>query len=97
MEEKETKVVNMSENKSGNMPDKMSYEQLENIAHQLSEQTRQLHQRLQEANLANMFQRLNYLFKVIENKDTFPEEFVHNCVTEVVDIMTIPDEENKDK
>lgn len=97
MEEKEVKVVNMSDAKENKAPNKMSYEQLENIAHQLSEQTRQLHQRLQESNLANMFQRLNYLFKVIENKNTFPESFVHNCVTEIVEVMTIPEEESKEQ
>ena len=48
-------------------PEKMSYEQLENVAHQLSEQSRQLYAKLQEANMANMFKRLDYLFKVVEN------------------------------
>lgn len=90
----------MEENKvqtnAAEQPAKMSYEQLENIAHQLSEQAKQMYKKLQEANLNNMFQRLNYLFKVIENSNKFPEDFVNNCINEVVDMMTLPKEEEKD-
>lgn len=80
-------------------PEKMSYEQLENIAHQLSEQAKQLYTRLQEANMANMFKRLDYLFKVVENAHAFNEEFVAKCVTEIEDLMTVPEteEEPEDK
>ncbi len=80
-------------------PEKMSYEQLENIAHQLSEQAKQLYARLQEANMTNMFKRLDYLFKVVENAHAFNEEFVAKCVTEIEDLMTVPEteEESEDK
>lgn len=80
-------------------PEKMSYEQLENIAHQLSEQAKQLYARLQEANMANVFKRLDYLFKVVENAHAFNEEFVTKCVTEIEDLMTVPEteEESEDK
>ena len=71
---------------------KMTYEQLEQVAHQLSEQARQLYRKLQEANMINMFKRLDYLFKVVENKDNFGEEFVHSCVAEIQDILTVTDE-----
>jgi hypothetical protein len=79
-------------------PEKMSYEQLENVAHQLSEQSRQLYAKLQEANMANMFKRLDYLFKVVENAHAFSEEFVAKCVAEIEDLMTVPEsEETEDK
>lgn len=79
-------------------PEKMSYEQLENVAHQLSEQSRQLYAKLQEANMANMFKRLDYLFKVVENAHAFSEEFVTKCVAEIEDLMTVPEsEETEDK
>lgn len=79
-------------------PEKMSYEQLENVAHQLSEQLRQLYAKLQEANMANMFKRLDYLFKVVENAHAFSEEFVTKCVAEIEDLMTVPEsEETEDK
>ena len=76
---------------------KMSYEQLENVAHQLSEQVRQLYAKLQESNLENMFKRLDYLFKVIENAQAFNEEFVSKCTSEIESLMTLPDNEDESK
>lgn len=79
-------------------PEKLSYEQLENIAHQLSEQAKQLYAKLQEANMTNVFKRLDYLFKVVENAHAFSEEFVAKCVAEIEDLMTMPEsEETEDK
>ena len=66
MEEKEVKAPNS---------EKLSYEQLENVAHQLSEQNRQLYAKLQEMQVSNMFKRLDYLFKVVENTGVFSIDF----------------------
>ena len=98
-EKKEAKVVGMKPEAETARPEKMSYEQLENIAHQLSVQAKQLYARLQEANMANMFKRLDYLFKVVENAHAFNEEFVAKCVTEIEGLMTVPEteEETEDK
>ena len=85
MEEKKTAAI------KADKPEKMSYEQLENIAHQLSEQSRQLYARLQEVNMTNVFKRLDYLFKVVENAYAFNGEFVAKCVTEIEDLMTVPE------
>ena len=68
---------------------KLSYEELENVANNL-------YVRLQQADMANMFKRLDYLFKVVENVDNFPQEFTKHCVDEIVNIMTIPTEETKE-
>lgn len=88
----------MEENKVKNeRPEKMSYEQLENVAHQLSEQNRQLYMKLQSANMTNLFKRLDYLFKVIENSDKFNKEFGNKCLTEIESSMTIPEEESKEE
>ena len=54
---------------------KLSYEELQRVAMQLSEQAKALYKRVQELELTNMFKRLDYLFKVIENKSSFPTEF----------------------
>lgn len=93
MEEKKAVSIKADE------PKKMSYEQLENIAHQLSEQSRQLYARLQEVNMTNVFKRLDYLFKIVENAHAFNEEFVAKCVAEIEDLMTVPEteEETEDK
>lgn len=99
MEEKKSKVVEMNPKSASEQPQKMSYEQLEQIAHQLSEQARQLHRQLQEANLNNMFKRLDYLFKVVESGHIFDDDFLHKCIEEIKEIMTIPEksEDNEEK
>ena len=79
------------------MPEKLSYEQLENVAHQLSEQTRQLYNQLQNANMNNVFRRLDYLFRVVENGAVFHTEFLNKCISEIEDIMDISEEQNTEK
>lgn len=78
-------------------PKKMSYEELENVARQLSEQTRQLYTKLQEMNMVNMFKRLDYLFKVAEFSHMFNTEFVTTCTQEIQDLLTIPEEKQEEK
>ena len=92
MEEQKKKVVEM---KPQERPEKMSYEQLENVAHQLSEQNRQLFAKLQELNMANMFKRLDYLFKVIENGHMFKQDFLEKCIAEIESLITIPKQEEE--
>lgn len=93
MEEQKGKVVEMTPQAKGTeQPQKMSYEQLEQVAHQLSEQARQLYGQLQKSNLSNMFKRLDYLFKVVENGHMFKQDFLDRCVKEIEDIMTVPEE-----
>ena len=77
-------------------PEKMSYEQLENVAHQLSEQNRQLFAKLQELNMTNMFKRLDYLFKVVENGHMFKQDFLEKCIAEIEELMTVPEEVEED-
>ena len=88
MEEKEVKAPN---------PEKLSYEQLENVAHQLSEQNRQLYAKLQELQVDNMFKILDYLFKVVENTGVFSIDFHTRCVEEIESLMTIPEEPQEEK
>ena len=93
MEEQKKKVVEMKPQMQ--RPEKMSYEQLEGIAHQLSEQNRQLFAKLQELNMTNVFKRLDYLFKVIENGHMFEQDFLEKCIAEVEILMTVPEQEEK--
>lgn len=93
MEEQKKKVVEM--NTQAQRPEKLSYEQLENVAHQLSEQNRQLFAKLQELNMANMFKRLDYLFKVVENGHMFKQDFFEKCIAEIENLMTVPEQEEK--
>lgn len=92
MEEQKKKVVKMQPATKDERPEKLSYEQLENVAHQLSEQAKQLYMKLQAANMSNMFKRLDYLFKVIENGHMFKQDFLEKCIAEIEEIMTVPEE-----
>ena len=93
MEEQKKKVIEMKPQVQ--RPEKMSYEQLENITHQLSEQNRQLFAKLQELNVVNIFKRLDCLFKVIENGHMFKQDFLEKCVVEVENLLTIPEQEEE--
>lgn len=96
MEEvKGTKNIEKDPQVANEQPEKMTYEQLEQVAHQLSEQSRQLYMKLQQANMTNMFKRLDYLFKILEYHHMFEEDFVTKSVEEIVSIMTIPEEESR--
>ncbi len=93
MEEQKKKSIDL--NPQTTRPEKMSYEQLENIAHQLSEQNRQLFAKLQEQNMANIFKRLDYLFKVVENGHIFKQDFLEKCIAEIESLMTVPEQEER--
>ena len=97
MEEQKKKVVKMQPATKNERPEKMSYEQLENVAHQLSEQAKQLYMKLQAANMSNMFKRLDYLFKVVENGHMFKQDFLEKCIAEIEEIMTVPEETDKEE
>lgn len=92
MEEKKAKTVEMKPQNEK----KYSYEELNNIAGQLSQQNQQLYQQLQRANMTNMFKRLDYLFKVIENGVMFSAEFLDKCLKEIEETMTIEEEGEPD-
>ena len=98
MEEQKKKVVKVQPTtKETERPEKMSYEQLENIAHQLSEQVKQLYMKLQAANMSNIFKRLDYLFKVVENGHMFQQDFFEKCIAEIEELLTVPEEDNKEE
>lgn len=90
------KKVNTESTEGIEKASKLSYDELNNIAHQLSEQVRQLSQKLQEQNMQNALLRLDYLFKIVETAEgVFPEEFVSECINEIRKIMTLPEEGDK--
>ena len=82
MEEQKKKVVEMQPvTKETERPEKMSYEQLEQVAHQLSEQARQLYSQLQKSNMTNMFKQY----------------FLEKCIAEIEELMTVPEVEEDNK
>lgn len=97
MEEKTLKVVKKdSEPVKANpeeapRPAKLTYGQLEQVAHQLSQQNQELYQKLQQINVDNIFKRLDFLFRVVQYPTEFPFDFVTRCVAEIQSIMIIPE------
>ncbi len=71
---------------------KLSYEQLEEVAQQMNEQLKKVYQQLQEASMGNLFKRLDFLFKVLENAHMFDDTFVDTCTNEVVKLITLPED-----
>ena len=79
---------------------KLTYEQLHDIANRLVQDNQYLRQQLQQASdTIRMFNRLDYLFKVLQYEHTIKDaEFIGNCVSEIKDAMTItPSEEEKEE
>lgn len=70
----------------------LTYEQLTEIANQLSRDNHALRQQMQEMNYFNLFKRLDYLFKVVENDTKFATDFVETCKNEIVNLMTAVEE-----
>lgn len=99
---KNGKVVNMGDaaNAQNGRQEKLSYEELNNAAIQLSKENAYLKSQLKGASEAlRTFSRLDYLFKVVEctgsnrnNSVTFANDFVEKCIEEIQTIMTLPEE-----
>ena len=104
MEEKNNMKVVKGGGKATPEVRKLSYEELENTAHQLSEQSRQLYmqnqklsQALQESNLANFYERLKWLWTVLTSTTPYiSEEFKQKCGKEFELLMSQPEEEVKE-
>lgn len=75
---------------------KLSYEELTNVAIQMQQRAMAAEQKLNNIDMTNM--RLHYLFEILKmnDKGVFPIEFINKCSEEVMDIMTIKEEELPD-
>jgi hypothetical protein len=92
----EEKKLNPQENASAqDNNQKLTYEQLNEACSQLYQQNQNLLKQLQQANMVNMFKRLDYLFQVLKYSTLFEEGFVSNCINEIQDAMTIQQEEKE--
>ena len=80
------------ENKQRINTEKLSYEELSNVCNQLDTKCRQLSQQLYQLQQSQALLRLEFLFKIIDKKDSFDKDFVNNCVNEIKEIMTIKEE-----
>lgn len=76
---------------------RLEYDQLEALCSQVTQQNKQLVQKLQEINYANFYKRLDYLFLVVQNADKFEDAFVVNTLAEIQSLITIPTQEESDE
>lgn len=63
--------------------DSMTKEKLKEVAGQLYYQNQQLMNRIKSMDMTNIFKRLDYLFKAVENADKFPEDFMKAVINEI--------------
>ena len=103
MEEKDAKTVQMnSKEKNEETPKQMSYEELRKAAGQLAQQNQALMNQIEQyreqiQRLNNVEIRLHYLFEVLDKGNYFNNDFIDKVVDEIVDIMTIKEEETKEE
>lgn len=97
----EEKVNNSTEEKQE--VKKLSYEQLEGVARQISAQldyvtkeNQQLKTIIQQERLDNMFTGLKFKFKVLEFANFFKPAFVEGIVKNIEEIMTPSEPEESD-
>ena len=81
-------------NKTTNEENKLSYEQLVQVANTLQQRCIQAETKLSAINYTAI--RLDYLFKVLNREELFPKDFTEACVKEVMELLKIdePEEEN---
>lgn len=78
--------------------EKLTYEQLNDACQQLFQQNQQLVKQLREANLENMFRRLDYLFEVVRLSGTIKDaDFVNGCIDEIKEAIVIKDNKEEEK
>jgi hypothetical protein len=99
MEEQKSKEVKMNPE---NGQQKLTYDQLKEVADKLWNDNRYLRQELQKATeFANTINRLDYLFKVVEfaNREgayNFSSEFTAKCFEEIEKLLTVPEETSEE-
>jgi hypothetical protein len=75
-------------------PSKLSYEELNRTAAQLQQRVITAENKLRSIDYASF--RLNWLFKVLEYKDSFNSTFTDKCASEIEDILTVDNKETED-
>jgi hypothetical protein len=92
-------TVKNENTQDNNKKQEYTYEELKDIANKLFQENRYFRQQLQQAQEAfNTFDRLGYLFKVVElskveGRFKFHDDFVIKCMEEIEKIMTPPVDE----
>ena len=78
------------EDKETSTPSKPTYEQLEQVVMQIQQRLMVAENKLRSIDFTIM--RLTWLFKVIENKEAFTEEFISKSSKEIEELLTLEEE-----
>ena len=98
MEEQKSKFTVVKEENPKKEPEKLSYDKLKEVASKLFNENNYLKQQLQNASQTiGMFNRLNYLLKILEIENSakqwhFNDDFIERCIAEIEQAMTLPEE-----
>lgn len=76
----------------GEAKKKLTYEELETMCSQITQQNRMLVGELQKSNYSNLAKRLEFLFEVVKQDNKFNAEFVESVTQEIVELLTIDKE-----
>lgn len=101
MEEKVKKTVKLpasGDKKVVENEGRLSYEQLNQVCNELFQQNQQLVQKVRALSVENSMKRLDYLFKVVELSTQIKDsDFVNQCLDEIKETITIPEEPAEEK
>ena len=82
---------------------KLTYEQLESLCGTQSQQMERMQQEikryrdaLQQMDLNNLYHRLDFLMRVVSDRDKYPVAFVDSAVNEIVSVMTIHEDSEEE-
>lgn len=75
---------------------KLSYEELEKVANELSQRNSQMEEYIKNNHTQEAIARLNYLFKVLEFAKHFDKEYVTKAVEDIQRILVMEAPETTD-
>ena len=100
MGDNKSKVVEMNPKASGEevqKDNKISYEELVNVANQLQIQNRKMQQQLYQLMEEHSVIRMNFLFEIVKNSNMFQKDTVEECVKEIEESLFSSYKEPEDK
>ena len=100
MEVNKSKVVEMNPKASGEevqKDNKISYEELVNVANQLQVQNRKMQQQLYQLMEEHSVIRMNFLFEIVKNYNMFQKDTVEESIKEIEESLFTSYKESEEK
>jgi hypothetical protein len=72
--------------------DQLTYEQVTELARNLSEQNRQMEEYIKNSHTSEAIARLNFLFKVLEFSKHFDKDYVTKAVADIERILVMSED-----